>query len=397
MSIEYRPITDDDLKAATQTQSWAFHSHLDESEMPLAREWFELGDYIGAFDGSDPVGVTERFALEMTVPGGSVAVACIGGVTVLPSHRRRGLLTEMMKRQITAAHESGLPLSALEASEAPIYGRFGYGIASEHENWKIEPHRTAYRQEYTWDGSIKIVKPERAREVFPEVYRRAAANRAGVIWPPKPWWDAYFEVPSKGETGKAANFYIEYRESEVEGCALYRIKDGIVTVRQLVACTDAAYAALWRYCFDIDLIKTIEAWGRPMDDPLIWMLNDARALERKPRDRAWLRLIDVPKALSSRTYAQEGEIVFEIRDQFCPWNEGVYHLTGGPSGATCTPTTKSPDLALSVDDLAVPYLGAFSFTPLARAGRVEERTPGALPRADAMFATQLKPWSPMLT
>jgi predicted acetyltransferase len=127
------------------------------------------------------------------------------------------------------------------------------------------------------------------------------------------------------------------------------------------------------------------------------MLHDARALQRKPRDRTWLRLIDVPKALSSRTYAQEGEIVFEVRDQFCPWNEGVYHLVGGPSGATCIPTTKSPDLTLSVDDLAVPYLGGSPFTPLARAGRVQVRTPGALPRADAMFATQLKPWSPMLT
>ena len=127
------------------------------------------------------------------------------------------------------------------------------------------------------------------------------------------------------------------------------------------------------------------------------MLHDPRALERKPRDRTWLRLIDVPKALSSRTYAMDGEIVFEVRDSFCPWNDGTYHLTAGPSGATCKPTTKSPDITLSVDDLAVPYLGGSPFTPLAHAGRVEEHTPGALRRADAMFATELKPWSPMMT
>ena len=397
MPIEYRLITDDDLQAATQTQSWAFHSQLDESRMPMAREWFELGDYIGAFDGSDPVGVTERFALEMKVPGGSVTAACIGGVTVLPSHRRRGVLTEMMKRQITAAHESDLAISVLGSSETPIYGRFGYGIASEQEKWNIDRHRTAFRREYTWDGSLKMVKSERAREVFPEVYQREAASRAGVIEPPKPWWDDFLEVPSERKTGKSANFHVEYRESEVEGCAVYRIKEGKVTVWLLLACTDAAYAALWRYCFDIDLIKTIEAWGRPMDDPLVWMLNDARALERKPFDCTWLRLVDVPKALSCRTYAQEDEIVFEVRDRFCPWNDGAYHLTASPSGATCRPTTKSPDITLSVDDLAVPYLGGSPFTPLAHAGRVEERTPGALHRADGMFATQLKPWSPMLT
>ena len=397
MPIEYRPITDDELPAAMEMESWAFGGHFDKTRLPFAREWAKIGQSMTAFDGPDPVGFTECYPLEMTVPGGSVTAACIGGVAVLPSHRRRGLLTEMMKRQITAAHERDLAISVLGSSETPIYGRFGYGIASEQEKWKIDRHRTAFRREFTWDGSLKMVKTERAREVFPEVYRRAAARRSGVIEPPKPWWDDFLDVPSERKTGKSANFYVEYRESEVKGCAVYRIKEGAVTVWLLLACTDAAYAALWRYCFDIDLIKTIEAWGRPMDDPLVWMLNDARALERKPFDCTWLRLVDVPKALSSRTYAQEGEIVFEVRDQFCPWNEGVYHLVGGPSGATCIPTTKSPDLTLSVDDLAVPYLGGSPFTPLALAGRVEERTPGALRRADAMFATQLRPWSPMLT
>ena len=127
------------------------------------------------------------------------------------------------------------------------------------------------------------------------------------------------------------------------------------------------------------------------------MHHDPRALERTPRDRTWLRLIDVPKALSSRTYVIDGEIVFEVRDRFCSWNDGTYHLTGSPSGATCRPTTKSPDITLSVDDLAIPYLGGSPFTPLAHAGRVDEHTPGALRRADAMFATELKPWSPMMT
>ena len=390
MPIEYRPITDDDLRAATETQSWAFHNQFDESAFPRAREWFELGDYIGAFDGADPVGVTELFPFDMTVPGGTVTTACIGGVTVLPSHRRRGLLTEMMRRQLTAAHERGLALSALDASEAPIYGRFGYGIAGEHDNWEIDRRCTAYRQEYTWEGSVKMVKTERAREVFPDLYWRSAGTRAGVVQPPDPWWRNVFDEKNR-------NYYVEYRESDVEGCAVYQIKDGALTVRILMACTDAAYAALWQYCFGVDLIKTIKAWDRPTDDQLFWMLHDARALRRKTRDRTWLRLVDVPKALSSRTYAQEGEITFKVRDRFCPWNDGTYHLTASPSGATCVPTTKSPDITLSVDDLAVPYLGGFPFTPLAHAGRVEEHTPGALPRADAMFATQLKPWSPMLT
>ena len=164
-----------------------------------------------------------------------------------------------------------------------------------------------------------------------------------------------------------------------------------------MACSDAAYSALLQYCFGVDLIKTIKAWDRPMDDQLFWMLHDARALERKPRDRTWLRLIDVPNALSSRTYATEDELVFEVRDQFCPWNEGVYHLPAARPAPPADRPPSRPTSSLAVDDLAVPYLGGFPFTPLAHAGRVEERTPGALRRADAMFATQLKPWSPMLT
>ena len=394
MPIEYRPVTEDDLQAVYESQAWTFHSHFDESWMSIAREWFELGDFIGAFDGSDPVGVTERYPFEMTVPGGSVATACIRGVTVLPSHRRRGLLTEMMKRQLAAAHESGLSLSALEASESPIYGRFGYGIACEQENWSIERHRSSYREGYSWDGSLKMVKSGRAREIFPEVYARTAPKRAGVIvQPPSPWW---YEIFGK-EDAKDTNFYVEYRESDVEGCAVYQIKGGVVTVSLFLTCSDDAYAALWRYLFDIDLVSTIKASNRPRDEQLVWMLHDARALERTPHDRTWLRLIDVPKALSSRTYAIDGELVFEVSDRFCPWNDGTYHLTGSPSGATCRSTSKSADITLSVDDLAVPYLGGGPFTPLAHAGRVEEHTPGALFRADAMFATQLKPWSPMMT
>ncbi len=390
MTIEYREITDDDLPSASQTQAWAFHEQFVEARMPMNRKWFKLGDYIGAFDGSDAVGVTERFAFDMTVPGATVSVACIGGVTVLPSHRRRGLLTEMMKRQLAAAHEQGLSLSALDASEAPIYGRFGYGIAAEHDRWEIERHRGDFRPEITWEGEVKMVQTEQAREVFPGIYWKSAASRAGVVHPPKTWWHNIFEEKNR-------NYYVEYRASDVEGCAIYQIKDGGVTVRILTTCSDAAYAALWQYCFGIDLIKTIRAWDRPTDDPIVWMLLDPRALQRKPRDRTWLRLVDVPIALSSRTYALEDELVFQVRDSFCPWNDGVYRLTGGPHGAHCVPTTKSPDLVLSVDDLAVPYLGGFPFTPLARAGRVEERTTGALRRADAMFATQLKPWSPMMT
>ena len=213
----------------------------------------------------------------------------------------------MMKRQLTESYERGLPVSPLGASEAPIYGRYGYGKASEGEGWKIDRHRAAFRQDYTWDGSIKMIETERARDIFPEVYRRTGKGRAGIIQPPKPWWDDEFDDSSRRKKNQPANFYVEYREDDVEGCAYYRIKDGTLSVWMLLACTDAAYAALLRYCLDVDLIKTIQVWSRPVDDPLIWMLHDPRALKRRIFDWVWLRLVDVPKALSARTYAIDGE------------------------------------------------------------------------------------------
>lgn len=396
-TIEYRPFTDEEIPAVVRTEETAFGSHADEQDVERRRQWFELGESVAAFDGPDPVGLTMSYPFDMTVPGGSVSTACIGNVSVLPTHRRRGILTEMMRRQLTNAYERGLCLSSLGAAEAPIYGRFGYGIACEHIDWTIGRRSAAFRRNYQWDGSIRLVTATYAREAFPEVYGRASAERAGIVQPPNVQWDRWIVDAPSPRRGRPPHFYVEYREHRPEGYAAYRVKNGTVTVSQLVSCTDAAYAALWQYCLDIDLTTTIEARERPTDEPLLWMLHDPRKLKRKTYDHTWIRLIDVPEALASRTYAQDDRIVLQVRDQFCPWNDATYEIAGSPDGADCKRTAKTPDLALSAEDLAVPYLGGSPFTPLAHAGRIEERTPGALARADAMFSIHLKPWSPLLT
>ncbi len=393
MAIEYRPITEEEIPAAAEMDALVFGYHFDESRLPQNREWFVLGQSVAAFEGSGLVGQTVLYPLDMSVPGGSVTAACIGDVGVLPTHRRRGIMTEMMTRQLADAYERGLSISPLTASEATIYGRFGYGIAVEHERWTVERQHTAFWRDYVSGGSLEIVQGDYAKPVFLDVYRRAMEGRAGVIQPPKPWWDGFFS--DRG--GANTSFYVRYRGHDVEGYVIYQIKSGAVIVRQLMAVTDVAYAALWRYCFDIDLPTKVKASYRPVDDPVIWMLTDYRGLKRVVHDRTWLRLVDVPKALGARTYSQDGALVFEVFDDFCPWNRGTYELTGSPTGAECRPTKKEPDLVLSAENLAIPYLGGFAFTPLAKAGRVEERTQGALALADAMFATQLKPWSPVLT
>ena len=108
----------------------------------------------------------------------------------------------------------------------------------------------------------------------------------------------------------------------------------------------------------------------------------------------WLRLIDVAAALKLRTYMHADRLVLEIRDEICPWNEGRFVLEGSLEGATCSPSDSPPDLVLAVSALASTYLGAVSFSTLSHAGLVDERTPGALSRADRMFAVQHQPWTP---
>jgi predicted acetyltransferase len=165
-------------------------------------------------------------------------------------------------------------------------------------------------------------------------------------------------------------------------------------IEHLMSVTDEAHAALWRFCLDVDLMTTTGAWNRATDDPLPWMLADPRHLQRSPEDGLWIRLVDVAAALSGRRYMRNDSLVLEVRDAFCPWNDGRYALDGGPDGAHCRKTSSEPDFALSAADLAATYLGAVSFTTLSLAGRVEERKNGALRRADVMFATELKPWCP---
>jgi predicted acetyltransferase len=179
---------------------------------------------------------------------------------------------------------------------------------------------------------------------------------------------------------------------------VYRIKQewadhpkGTVKVRELIAETPAAYADLWRYCFDIDLMTKIEAWPRPLDEPLAYLLAEPRRLTRKTQDSLWIRLVDVPSALAARRYSGSGRMVFEVRDAFCPWNEGRYELEGGPDGSECHPTDDPADLVVEASDLGAVYLGGTKFWNLAWAGRVQGEA-DALRRADELFRWEPTPW-----
>ncbi len=244
-------------------------------------------------------------------------------------------------------------------------------------------------------GKLRFVEMPEAKSLFPEITHRACFERPGYLKGSKELWDLYLADPWPSRDGASTLFMVLYEEgSQPEGYVTYRIREGRVIVHELISVTREAHAALWRYCFGIDLMHTTHAPKRPLDDPLPWMLADPRRLRQSVRDDMWLRLVDVREALARRHYASEGRVVFEIADGFCPWNEGRYVLEGGPAGADCKPTDSEPDLVLSAGDLAAGYLGAISFTNLCMAGRTEERKKGALEVADAMFHSSQAPWWP---
>ena len=395
MALEMRPIAPDEYDEWLQSDSMASGAHLSDGRLERLRTAFDVDRSLAVFDRGTIVGAVGSTLFEMAVPGGSLSTAGVLAVSVQPTHRRRGLLTRMTAQQLIDVRERGEPLAALFASESIIYGRFGYGNGTIHERWSIDRQHTAYTRPYELRGRISFVGPQEMREVFPDVFRRSTVGRPGAIQREEYDWDDIVEDPEDERGGGSAYFHIVYEhQGTVDGYASYRTKEGTLLVQELMAATDEAHAALWRFCFDVDLMSSTEAYHRPVDDPLPWMLADPRRLKRSPYDALWVRLVDVRAALSGRRYMRSDRLVLEVRDEFCPWNEGRYELEGGPDGALCSASDGAADIVLSAADLATTYLGTARFTTLSHAGRVEEQTRGALERADAMFATELAPWCP---
>jgi predicted acetyltransferase len=396
MDLEIRAITSEETEGFIRATSMAFGQPPSDEDLAKRPSMKEFDRSLAAYENGSMVGGAHSRSFRMNVPGGELATAGVLDVTVASTHRRRGILTALMVDQLKGVHDRGEPLAALTASESVIYGRFGYGIATVHEKWSVERPYTAYAMPYELGGRLEFVEPKQMRATFPEVYRRATASRPGTIERPADMWDWIVTDYPPDRGGASAYFHVAYYGTggNLDGYVSYRINGTSLSVGELISTTDEAHAALWRFCFDVDLMSATGANQRPVDDPLPWMMAEPRQLKRTPYDGLWVRLVDLPAAMTGRTYSSEGRLVLEVRDEYCPWNDGRYVLDGGPEGATCRPTDMKPDLALSAADLAAAYLGTVSFTTLFHAGRVEQVSEGALALGDTMFATALKPWCP---
>ncbi|MFC9700393.1 GNAT family N-acetyltransferase [Streptomyces sp. NPDC056943] len=374
-------------------------------ERALWRDLTEFDRSLGVWDGDLCVGTAGAFSFRLTVPGGASVPA--GGVTMVSvagTHRRRGILTSMMRRQLDDLRAAGESVAVLTASEPEIYGRFGYGVAAYAARATIDTTRVRLAVPEGTDGVVvRQADLTESSAVCEEVYAKLVPARPGML-ARLPQWERLplIDPPADREGASPRLCVLAERGGEVVGFAHYAIKpewsfkgaDGAVTVHQLMGLDAVAEAALWRFLCSVDLTREVRIHSRPVDDAWQHLVSDVRRCAMTLRDSLHVRLVEVGAALEARTYQAPVDVVFEVEDAFCPWNEGRWRLTGDTKGATCVRTSDPADLELSVRELGSAYLGGTSLVSLASAGRVRELREGALVEASVGFGSPVAPWLP---
>lgn len=366
-----------------------------ESQLERERKSFRYERSVAAFDAGDIVGTAYSHLFELTLPGGAlVPAAGVTAVSTASTHRRRGIVTDLMRRQLNEAAERGEPAAVLLASEGRIYGRFGYGPATFVADIQLAT-KDAQLASPNSGGRVRIVDGETADKVFPSVHDRARRLRAGSIGRPQHFWESARADRDK----RTIHLVFENAAGEADGYARYDVKadwkDGLpahkLQLHELTTTSDAAAIELWWYLINVDLVREIDAFSSPLDGPLRWALSEPRALRSKTvRDMYWLRPLDVARLLSSRTFAVDIDVRLEIADALLG-RGGTFRLRGGPSGAECARESGPADVAMTIGDLGAITLGGVVPSELASAGRISAEA-GTLARLDAAFITYPRPW-----
>lgn len=397
MHIDVRLIGTDEFDQVLTLDGRAFGITYTDDDIDDVRSVLELDRMLVAVDGHEVVGSAGAFTFELTVPGGAfVPTAGVTWVGVMPSHRRRGILRQLMTRQLDDIAERGEPLAALTASEAAIYGRFGYGYATRKARLVLSSRAVHLRDGIGDDGLVRFADAVTARKTLPGIYDRARAAQPGTVSRDDRYWDYLLRDLESSRGGATALQFLVHPD----GFAIYRRRGGWVNgfphgeaiVVELVATTFEAHAALWRFLLSLDLVEQVSFGRFSLDDPLMWLVDDPRQVRLEAVwDDEWVRVLHVPTALEARRYLTEDRLVLELVDGFRPVTGGRFELDGSPDGATCRRTTAEPDLVIGIAELGSMYLGGVPATALVQARRIEERTAGAARRANAMFASDPPP------
>ncbi|WP_250009506.1 GNAT family N-acetyltransferase [Actinoplanes sp. M2I2] len=387
-SVRLRAATDADRGAIADLLLYVFHDDTTDEVRNLEKTIIEPERSVVADDGGAIVGNAAVQTRDLTVPGGVLPVAHVTGVGVAPTHRRRGLLTAMMRRQLTDIAEAGRePVAALWASETAIYPRYGYGPAADRLSFDIRSREITVTGPAAPAGSFRMIKPKAALAELTAVHDSLRIHRVGWSSRPAYWWDYLLADTESQRDGATPMRGVVYETSDGPiGYALWRVKSdwdshgpaADVRVVELVAGDPGVYAELWKFLLGTDLARTASFRFAALDEPLQFMVDEPRKLGRRYSDALWVRLVDLPTALEARRYAAPVDVVFEVTDPILEANNGRWRLTGGPDKASCVRTTDAPDFACTVTELGAAYLGGTTLAALTTAGRVRQFT-GNLP------------------
>jgi predicted acetyltransferase len=399
LSTEIRVCTSlEEARQALNAISHYFASENTTEDMERFAQWLKVERMHAAWEGDRIVGGAGVFDFELSVPGGaSVPSSGVTVVGVYPTHRRRGVLTQLMRAQLADCRERGEVAAWLWASEGTIYPRFGYGLASRLASITLARERTAFAQPFEPQGTFRLVELEEAAKHFPALYEQARTQRPGMFSRSQAWWETrrLFDDPAQRRGRGPLNRVLLELDGKPAGYALYHVtqdwargsSEGTVTIREAIAPSPEGTRELWRWLLDFDWTSQFAA-DLPLDHELFLLLAEPRRMAGTITDGVWVRLLDIEHALSARAYNGDGEVVLEVTDRFIPELAGRYRVTAGGTGRT----EADPDILLDMTGLGSVYLGEFTFADLVRSSRAEELTKEGLTRADALFATDTAPW-----
>jgi predicted acetyltransferase len=407
MNVEIRTCPPDRFTELLKTAEIAFSEDVGDDLVERVRKVSDPDRFVCALDGDRFVATGGVFSVNLSVPGGELPTGGVTWVTVVPSHRRRGILRGMMRLMVDDCHARNEPLAMLWASEGSIYQRFGYGLATWAVNMEADVAYARYARDWPAEGTFRLMRAGEGLDFVAPVYEAARAERSGFLARTPDWWVGQLPLADKDAKGGEAKRLVVYEaDAGVEAYAVYKTKvdwshgvpNGIVTVDEAVGSTPRGTREIWRYLFSLDLMKTLRTWHLPADHPVLLLAAEHRRLGITVGDGLWLRVVDAKAALEGRTYGLDGHasgrLTFELRDDYCPWNAGRWTLDVADGRASLESASRAADLAFDANDLGSLFLGGFTATALARAGRVEELGAGGLATADRLFPTALAPWCP---
>jgi len=403
MTFTVRTINDAELPAYLEAMTVSFLARLDIARLSdeLRPHW-DLSRAWAGLDGDRICGTFRSWASELTVPGGQrLPATAVTAVTVLPTHRRQGLLRRMAAAEHGAARRRGEVFGLLYASEYPIYGRFGYGPACLQATWTLDALSSQFHGE--GDGRVELVPvSDETRQTLIYVFDAHRQRQPGEMRRREISWQYDLGLESAwGERWRG--FVALHRDSTgaADGYVRYRTEDkwdqrqprGVLTVDELHALTDEAYAALWRFVAEVDLIATVKAEMRRPAERLPWLLTNARAAAPSDLgDGLWVRIFNVQRALEARTYERPVKMALEVVDEELDGGRQVVWIDAGPSGVECRPTDRPADLTLPVAALGAAYLGGTRLSDAVIATGAQQHRAGALAELDAALRTADAPW-----